>query len=688
MDVKDLVKFQMMSHLGTAGASHRGAPQSFIQMFHQILMFLLISMIDDICKVLPQAFVTGKTFACSFFVQKVQENLDRSKNLQDTSIGITARHPISSFVMTRNYYTKDDGNSKSSSDTSEADSIVDAMLSYVAKLNNIPKFNLISSGQAMITYMEKPIQITKDIYMKLDAITEDQSGNIGSIKLSLLSNAVSAAKIIDFVEDIHKIYLEEMNNSLGNKIYFFDQKTRDPLPPPPPTGSDPHAIQNHKRMIVQTAPKQLSYTMSPFYSNKQFSNIYGDEVRLIEKRVRFFMENRDWYDSKGIPYQLGLMLSGVPGSGKTSAIRAIANLTKRHIVNVNFANITTATQLKNMFYSEKIQVYTDQTMSSTQTYYIPIDQRLYVLEEIDAIGNIVRKRTSESSAQDSFADELTLADILTVLDGTMEIPGRIVIMTTNHPDVLDDALVRPGRVDVNVKFGHATRELIAEMFGAYLDKPFPVERVGELPEGVLTPAEVGQAIFKHFDSASVDDVVRDLCAMASAKKDGDNEIGPVVMEALLGMAMGISAIPGTPNVSDDESATIESTTMKDKPNHTKYENIRIPVTDLSQTQWDRCMKECQKFYEKYLPDDKTGLMPSTVTLFHEHQKTKTDIQEPCRDESFSETLWQSCIKKSPEFAKCLPDDKTGLMPWDNERDTQSMEIAPFTQLEHGGFASV
>lgn len=166
-------------------------------------------------------------------------------------------------------------------------------------------------------------------------------------------------------------------------------------------------------MLINAAPKQLSFTMSPFYSNKQFYNIYGDQVRLIEKRIKFFIENKEWYDSKGIPYQLGILLSGVPGAGKTSLIKAIANYTKRHIINVNFANITTATQLKNLFYYDKLQVYTDNSMANVNAYFIPIDQRVYVLEEIDAVSDIVKQRTSQDLPKQTVSDELTLMEILT-----------------------------------------------------------------------------------------------------------------------------------------------------------------------------------------------------------------------------------------------------------------------------------
>ncbi len=211
-------------------------------------------------------------------------------------------------------------------------------------------------------------------------------------------------------------------------------------------------------------------------------------ARQVENRVTFFLDNREWYDQRGIPYQLGLLLSGVPGSGKTSIIRAVANLTKRHIVNVNFSTITTATQLKNLFFSEKLTVYTDSSMTSYDVLSIPIENRIYVLEEIDALTNIVRQRIPGERKDDPLPDELTLGEILTALDGTLETPGRIVIMTSNHPEFLDKALIRPGRIDVSVKFGHAKRRLIEEMFECF----FGESLIGSehVPEDKLTAAEV------------------------------------------------------------------------------------------------------------------------------------------------------------------------------------------------------
>ena len=522
--IKEMIKFQMISKLGSPGQGQ----SDFKSMIMQFLMFIMMSLIDDITKAVSKFSQDAKVFISTFFRKKIEQNIvikTTPKLLADTSITLSTRHEISMITMTRIFKSQTESNN-STTVNDESNWIVDALIAHVSKLENIPNLSLITNGQLMMTYKDKPIQISSHIYLKIDSINIGTTGEINSIKLSLLSNTLSSAELADFIKNLYANYQQEIKNSLGNKIYYFDQKSSTSTAPAmPPPNSDAAAIDNYKRMRISTAPKQLSFTMTPFYSNKKFSNIYGDEVRHIEKRINFFMNNKDWYDEKGIPYQIGLLLSGIPGAGKTSIIRALANMTKRHIVNVNFANITTASQLKNLFYSDKLQVYKDSSVSDTQSYFIPTDQRIYVLEELDAIGDIVKQRDEskdKNQSQNVINDELTLMEILTVLDGTMEIPGRIVIMTTNHPEVLDKALIRPGRIDIQTYFGYSKRELIAEMFEAYYDMSFPQELICKLPDKMLSPAEIGQILFKHFDNINIDNIIEDL--NETANRLGRNEV--------------------------------------------------------------------------------------------------------------------------------------------------------------------
>ena len=71
-------------------------------------------------------------------------------------------------------------------------------------------------------------------------------------------------------------------------------------------------------------------------------------------------------------------------------------------------------------------------------------------------------------------------------------------MTSNHPEMLDAALIRPGRIDVSLVFSNASRDLQSELYDAFYRQTFPKGLIPKLPDMQLTPAEVGQVLFKHF----------------------------------------------------------------------------------------------------------------------------------------------------------------------------------------------
>lgn len=390
--------------------------------------------------------------------------------------------------------------------------LADAILYNIALLANNPSLLVLNSAQMLSVYTDKAIQMTKDISVRVSNVVSDGSGFVMSVTLTLISETFTASEIGHWIREQRDNYLDAQGN-FGETLYYFENK-------PPKAKGDPRGHpgteEEAKMMRIITAPKFLTYSQYTFHSNKTFKNIYGDNAHLVEKRVNFFLNNREWYREKGISYQLGLMLSGIPGSGKTSIIRAIANVSKRHIISVNCANIQTATQFKNLFFNENLAIQDEN--GDIKTVRVPLHKRIYVLEEIDAMGEIVRRRTSKITKA-TLPDELTLAEILTTFDGTLEIPGRIMVITSNYPEHLDEALLRPGRVDLNVKFGFASKSLIVEMFEAFFDQPFPQDLVESIPEGVLSPAETSEIFFRHFtgDPVNPNDVLVSLIEASRSK---------------------------------------------------------------------------------------------------------------------------------------------------------------------------
>jgi DNA polymerase III delta prime subunit len=273
--------------------------------------------------------------------------------------------------------------------------------------------------------------------------------------------------------------------------------------------------------------------MKKFQTNRKFSNLFGPEIDVVKKRVGFFIKNKKWYDEKGIPYTIGLLLSGQAGAGKTSTVKCLANETNRHVININLNNDITKTQFENLFFNEVISVLNTST-GQTEKYSIPLDQRIYVLEDIDCQSDLVMERSLKNPVKvkneqqeqqtptaltsiktnpnkpDTYnnnptpigSEKLDLSFLLNILDGVLEIPGRIVIMTSNYIDTLDHALIRPGRIDIIANFKKCVNTTLIQMIEFFYDVKLTEndkKRILGFNEYIVSPAEMGKVMFENFD---------------------------------------------------------------------------------------------------------------------------------------------------------------------------------------------
>ena len=101
-------------------------------------------------------------------------------------------------------------------------------------------------------------------------------------------------------------------------------------------------------------------------------------------------------------------------------------------------------------------------------------------------------------------DELNLSGLLNVLDGIVDTPGRLLVMTTNHPELLDPALIRPGRIDKKLLLSYMGYEDLVRMLEHYFRLDLNSEQVEQLRKAVnepptlkLTPALVEQMVCEH-----------------------------------------------------------------------------------------------------------------------------------------------------------------------------------------------
>ena len=96
------------------------------------------------------------------------------------------------------------------------------------------------------------------------------------------------------------------------------------------------------------------------------------------------------------------------------------------------------------------------------------------------------------------SEQLTLSYMLNILDGILETPGRILIMTSNYPEKLDKALIRPGRIDINLEIGFCDENMILEMFSFFFNKE--IKNKEFKINNNITPAQLNKILLDNFNN--------------------------------------------------------------------------------------------------------------------------------------------------------------------------------------------
>jgi len=144
-------------------------------------------------------------------------------------------------------------------------------------------------------------------------------------------------------------------------------------------------------------------------------------VGVIEQ----FLKSKDWYTSRGINYKKVILLTGKPGTGKSSLIKALAHHFQKNLCILNLASM-----------SDKL--------FSRALAAIP-DNSFIVMEDIDS--SVATKSREDESSNVSNVVSLSNSTLLNILDGINGFTGSVLFATTNYPEKLDPAIMRKGRVD-------------------------------------------------------------------------------------------------------------------------------------------------------------------------------------------------------------------------------------------------
>ena len=182
-------------------------------------------------------------------------------------------------------------------------------------------------------------------------------------------------------------------------------------------------------------------------ASRKISTIYldGMEQEVYNKIKEFNSpETEEIYKEFGIPYKYNILFHGVPGTGKTSLIFSLASELKMNIAIMTFNADMNDSMLMRCFRR------------------LP-ENCLLVIEDIDSLFESRKKN-------DDLKNGITFSGLLNITDGIAHVDKQIIFMTTNHPLVLDNALKRPGRVDLTKEFKYSTKAQIKTMFEKFLPK--------------------------------------------------------------------------------------------------------------------------------------------------------------------------------------------------------------------------
>ncbi|ORY89960.1 P-loop containing nucleoside triphosphate hydrolase protein [Syncephalastrum racemosum] len=313
--------------------------------------------------------------------------------------------------------------------------------------------------------------------------TVDQDGHEFHIQLVRPNVPLAAGERSQSNEPLIRVAVKRTEATVATLVDFLNQTARNYL-----KHAESLRKQTRSRYDYAASGKWVRICSLYEVQGLQTVALCPENEQLIENDLEAFIHNKGFYKRIGAPYVRGYLLHGSPGTGKTSLVFAIASVLKRHLYFINLSYIDSDSELFQAFAS------------------VPANS-IVVFEDVDTMTPILHARRAMSldasprrtRDDDSAGPRFNLSTFLSILDGHTLEEGIIFIMTTNHPEVLDPAIKRPGRMDIDLELTYATHYQMRRMYRMVLDDDdtstldaiYP-DLEQEIPEFVVPPSEIMQ----------------------------------------------------------------------------------------------------------------------------------------------------------------------------------------------------
>lgn len=200
----------------------------------------------------------------------------------------------------------------------------------------------------------------------------------------------------------------------------------------------------------------------------------------IVSNLTYFLNNRNWYITRGLSYKQTYVLHGLPGTGKSSTIKALASNFNKNICIIDISTMGNA-----MF---------EKAMAS-----VPKNS-IVLIEDFDSCKALHSREgnTDGTNGMAELMEVLSLSKVLNVLDGVVSLDDTVVFLTTNHLDKIDSALIRAGRVDYIYEIPHLEDTEIKE----YIALMYPEKEIPQKTFDTIAGCDIQSLFLEHKEDFS------------------------------------------------------------------------------------------------------------------------------------------------------------------------------------------